>query len=117
MNRGKARCLESGHAGFGGRLPGKGPIYRDLAGQPTLPSKAALNAVTVTYANELRDHGILVNAVSPGSVATDQNGHRGVLTPDQGAKLPIRMATLPADGPTGTAVTADTDLTQHPLPW
>jgi putative transposase len=37
MNRGKARCLESGHAGFGGRLPGKGPIYRDLAGQPTLP--------------------------------------------------------------------------------
>ena len=24
------------HAGFGGRLPGKGPIYRDLAGQPTL---------------------------------------------------------------------------------
>ncbi len=38
MNRGKARCLESGHAGFGGRLPGKGPIYRDLAGQPTLPT-------------------------------------------------------------------------------
>lgn len=43
-------------------------------------SKAALNAVTVTYANELRDQGILVNAVSPGSVATDQNGHQGVLT-------------------------------------
>lgn len=80
-------------------------------------SKAALNAVTITYANELRDHGILVNAVSPGSVATDQNGHRGVLTPDQGAKLPIQMATLPADGPTGTAMTADTDLTQHLLPW
>jgi NAD(P)-dependent dehydrogenase (short-subunit alcohol dehydrogenase family) len=80
-------------------------------------SKAALNAVTVTYANELRDQGILVNAVSPGSVATDQNGHRGVLSPDQGALLPIRMATLPADGPTGTAVTADTDLAQHPLPW
>jgi NAD(P)-dependent dehydrogenase (short-subunit alcohol dehydrogenase family) len=80
-------------------------------------SKAALNAVTVTYANELRDQGILVNAVSPGSVATDQNGHQGVLTPDQGAKLPIRMATLPADGPTGIAVTAETDLTQHPLPW
>lgn len=80
-------------------------------------SKAALNAVTITYANELRDQRILVNAVSPGSVATDQNGHRGVLTPDQGATLPIRMATLPADGPTGTAVTVDTDLTHHPLPW
>jgi NAD(P)-dependent dehydrogenase (short-subunit alcohol dehydrogenase family) len=80
-------------------------------------SKAALNAVTVTYANELRESKILVNAVSPGSVATDQNGHLGVLTPDQGARLPIRMATLPADGPTGTAVTADNDLTEHPLPW
>jgi len=80
-------------------------------------SKAALNAVTITYANELRDKGILVNAVSPGSVATDQNGHRGVLTPDQGAKLPVRMATLPDDGPTGIAVTADTDLSEHPLPW
>jgi NAD(P)-dependent dehydrogenase (short-subunit alcohol dehydrogenase family) len=80
-------------------------------------SKAALNAVTITYANELRDQKILVNAVSPGSVATDQNGHRGVLTPDQGAKLPIRMATLPTGGPTGIAVTADADLKEHPLPW
>ncbi len=25
MNRWKAQCLESGHAEFGGRLPGKGP--------------------------------------------------------------------------------------------
>jgi hypothetical protein len=25
------------HAGFGGRLSGKGPQQRDLAGQPTLP--------------------------------------------------------------------------------
>lgn len=80
-------------------------------------SKAALNAATVTYANELRELGILVNAVSPGSVATDQNGHRGVLTAEEGAMLPIRMATLPADGPTGSAVTADNDLTEHPLPW
>lgn len=94
------------------------------SGDPAFPqllaynsSKAALNAVTVTYANELRGQGILVNAVSPGSVATDQNGHRGVLSPEQAARLPIRMATLPADSPTGLAVTADTDLTEHPLPW
>ncbi|MEV7087145.1 SDR family oxidoreductase [Streptomyces sp. NPDC093085] len=80
-------------------------------------SKASLNAITVTYANELRNAGILVNAVSPGSVATDQNGHGGVLTAEQGALLPIRMATLPSDGPTGTAVTADEDLTHHRLPW
>lgn len=80
-------------------------------------SKAALNAITITYANELRGAGILVNAVSPGSVATDQNGHLGTLTPEQGARLPVRMATLPPDGPTGTAVTADDTLARHPLPW
>lgn len=57
-----------------------------------------------------------LDVTDPASAA-DQNGHQGVLTPDQGAKLPVRMATLPAGGPTGTAVTADTDLTQHPLPW
>jgi len=80
-------------------------------------AKAALNAITITYANELRAEGILVNAVSPGSVATDQNGHLGTLTPEQGARLPVRMATLPPGGPTGTAVTADDDLIEHPLPW
>jgi hypothetical protein len=39
INRWRARCGESSHAGFGGRLPGKGPHshgMRDLAGQPTL---------------------------------------------------------------------------------
>jgi NAD(P)-dependent dehydrogenase (short-subunit alcohol dehydrogenase family) len=80
-------------------------------------SKTALNAITVTYANELRAEGILVNAVSPGSVATDQNGHAGILTTEQGARLPIRMATLPSGGPSGTAVTAAEDLSHHPLAW
>src|SRR3989440_9601680 len=40
INRGRARCPESGHAGFGGRLHGKGPNLgkpgKDLAVQPTL---------------------------------------------------------------------------------
>ncbi|WP_406049195.1 SDR family NAD(P)-dependent oxidoreductase [Kribbella sp. NBC_00889] len=80
-------------------------------------SKTALNAVTVAYANELRSEGILVNAVSPGSVATDQNGHAGLLTTEQGARLPIRMATLASGGPTGIAVTADEDLDHHLLAW
>ena len=80
-------------------------------------SKTALNAITVAYANELRSEGMLVNAVSPGSVATDQNGHAGVLTTEQGARLPIRMATLAAGGPTGTAVTAAEDLSHHLLAW
>jgi NAD(P)-dependent dehydrogenase (short-subunit alcohol dehydrogenase family) len=65
------------------------------------PSKTMLNAVTVQYAKELRDTNILINAACPGYCATDLNGFRGVRTPEQGAAIAIRLATLPDDGPTG----------------
>ena len=64
-------------------------------------SKTALNALTVFFARELRDTPIKINAVSPGFVATDLNGHSGFLTPEQGAKVPVAFATLPVDGPSG----------------
>ena len=64
-------------------------------------SKTAVNAITVFFANELRQTNIKVNAVSPGYVATDLNDHQGFLTPQQGAILPVAIATLTADGPTG----------------
>jgi NAD(P)-dependent dehydrogenase (short-subunit alcohol dehydrogenase family) len=63
-------------------------------------SKSALNSVTVSYANELRDTGIKVNAADPGYCATDLNGHAGPRTPAQGAIAAVRLATLPDDGPT-----------------
>ena len=65
------------------------------------PSKTYLNAVTVQYAKELRGTGILINLGCPGYVATDLNGHRGHRTPEQGAAIAIRLATLPDDGPSG----------------
>jgi len=65
------------------------------------PSKTFLNAVTVQYARELKDTNILINAGCPGFVATDLNGFRGVRTPEQGAAIAIRLATLPDGGPTG----------------
>ncbi|MGN9906066.1 SDR family oxidoreductase [Phytohabitans sp. LJ34] len=64
-------------------------------------SKSALNSITVTYANELRDTPIKVNAADPGYCATDLNGHAGPRTPAQGAVAAVRLATLPQDGPTG----------------
>ena len=73
-----------------------GPISAAYA-----PSKTFLNAVTVQYAKELRGTGILVNLGCPGFVATDLNGFRGVRTPEQGAAIAIRLATLPDDGPSG----------------
>ncbi|SEP67374.1 Short-chain dehydrogenase [Lentzea xinjiangensis] len=64
-----------------------------------MPSKTFLNAVTVQYAKELT--GIKVNAVCPGYVATDFNGFQGHETPANGARIAVRLATLPDDGPTG----------------
>ncbi|MFE2698711.1 SDR family oxidoreductase [Streptomyces mirabilis] len=65
------------------------------------PSKAALNALTVQYANELRKNGILINAADPGYVNTEINNHSGYLTVAQGAAVLVRVATLGAGGPTG----------------
>ncbi len=64
-------------------------------------SKTALNAVSVAFAKELAPFGIKVNAVEPGSVATDLNGNNGAQTPDEGAASAIRLATIGPDGPTG----------------
>lgn len=64
-------------------------------------SKAAVNALTVFYANDLRETAIKVNAADPGYCATDLNGFSGMRTPEEGARTAVRLATLPADGPTG----------------
>jgi NAD(P)-dependent dehydrogenase (short-subunit alcohol dehydrogenase family) len=64
-------------------------------------SKAALNAITVSFAKELAPHGLRVNAAAPGYTATDLNGHQGRRTVQQGAGIIVRLATLEADGPTG----------------
>jgi NAD(P)-dependent dehydrogenase (short-subunit alcohol dehydrogenase family) len=74
------------------------------AGPPSAgysPSKSMLNNLTVQYAKELRDTNILINAACPGFTATDLNGFRGFRTPEQGAAIAIRLATLPDGGPTG----------------
>jgi NAD(P)-dependent dehydrogenase (short-subunit alcohol dehydrogenase family) len=64
-------------------------------------SKVALNAITVSFAKELEPLGIKVNAVEPGHVRTDLNGNSGVLTPEEGAQIVIKMSLLGPDGPTG----------------
>jgi NAD(P)-dependent dehydrogenase (short-subunit alcohol dehydrogenase family) len=72
-----------------------------------VPSKTALTSLTLQYARDLRPDGILVNAVCPGYCATDLNNFSGTRTPAQGAIAAVRMATIPADGPTGTFTDED----------
>jgi NAD(P)-dependent dehydrogenase (short-subunit alcohol dehydrogenase family) len=89
-----------------------GPFASLLPSAAYSPSKTALTALTVQYANELRKDGILVNAVAPGFVATDSNNHSGFLPVEQGAAVLVRLATLGPDGPT-----AGFFGEEGPVPW
>jgi NAD(P)-dependent dehydrogenase (short-subunit alcohol dehydrogenase family) len=64
-------------------------------------SKAALNMLTVVLAQHLADTAIKVNAAHPGWVKTDLGGADAPLDVTEGAKTAVRLALLPADGPTG----------------
>ncbi len=84
------------------------PKFVDLPGFfwafPYVVSKTAINALTVHYANELRDTNIKVNVVNPGLRDTEIAGvpMRGAGDPAGGATHIVEMALLPDDGPTGT---------------
>ncbi|MFC5528490.1 SDR family oxidoreductase [Cohnella yongneupensis] len=75
-------------------------------------SKTAVNALTVFFANELKNTRIKVNSADPGYCATDMTGHAGSRSPAQGAIAAVRLATLPPDGPTGVFYNED-----GPVPW
>ncbi|MBV9134121.1 MAG: SDR family oxidoreductase [Chloroflexi bacterium] len=68
-------------------------------------SKAALNMLTVRYAQALPT--IKFNVATPGEVAThkfantDMSNHMGELTVTEGTDSIVKLATLGADGPTG----------------
>lgn len=64
-------------------------------------SKAALNVLTIKLAAELRNTGMLVNAVCPGWVRTNMGGMAAPRSVTQGAKGIVWAATLPDDGPSG----------------
>ena len=82
----------SSEAGAFASLSGATPAYS--------VSKAALNALTVMLADDLRRDGILVNAVCPGWIATDMGGPGGRPV-QEGARNVVWAAVLPDDGPTG----------------
>jgi NAD(P)-dependent dehydrogenase (short-subunit alcohol dehydrogenase family) len=66
----------------------------------------------VAFAAELASAGIKVNAACPGLTATDLNDFHGTRTVEEGAREPVRLALLGADGPTGTLSNEE-----GPVPW
>ena len=86
--------------------------YRAIFGPGYAASKTALNAMTLAMALELESTGIKVNAACPGYTKTNLNNYSGTQTVEEGAREPVRLALLGADGPTGTFSNND-----GPLPW
>ncbi|GGU82359.1 hypothetical protein GCM10010211_55430 [Streptomyces albospinus] len=78
-------------------------------------SKAALNALTVLYAQTLAEDGFKVNALAPGLRATDLNPRAAAAggDPAEAAQGALRLALLPDDGPTGGFFSWD----GTPVPW
>ncbi len=76
-------------------------------------AKAAVNALTVTFANELRPANVLVNAVCPGFTATFPGGESmGARPAADGAASVVWAAVLGDDGPSGGFFRDG-----KPLPW
>jgi NAD(P)-dependent dehydrogenase (short-subunit alcohol dehydrogenase family) len=63
-------------------------------------SKAAVNALTKTLANEFRGHNILINGQHPGNIRTDMNPG-GTYPPEHAVATAVYLASLPDGGPTG----------------
>lgn len=80
-------------------------------------SKAALNMYTINLAYELRDTAFKVNAVCPGFVATDFNGHRGTGTVQEAGTRISKYAMLGEDGPTGKFISEEHNPETGACPW
>jgi NAD(P)-dependent dehydrogenase (short-subunit alcohol dehydrogenase family) len=87
-----------------------GRFESTIIGPAYTSSKAALNMLTTQYAKAFP--GMRINAVDPGYTGTDLNNHRGTQTVTEGTDAIVRMATIGADGPTGTFTSRD-----GTVPW
>ncbi len=103
--------VSSGLGSLGWLSDPSNPFYGvNILGYNT--SKTALNAVTVSFAKDLKNSGIRVNAADPGYTATDFNGHTGYRTVEQAAAGIVWLATQDASGPTGGFF-----FEQERVPW
>jgi NAD(P)-dependent dehydrogenase (short-subunit alcohol dehydrogenase family) len=96
-----------------GTIETAGEQFGDFIVPAYTASKAALNGFTVALANKLGKASTLkVNSAHPGWVKTDLGGAAAPMEIVDGAKTAVRLATLPADGPTGEFFHGD-----NRLPW
>ena len=75
-------------------------------------SKAALNSLTIAFAKEFRDTPMKINSAHPGWVKTDLGTEAAPVELEDGPRVLLTLATLPAEGPTGQFFEEE-----GPLPW
>ncbi|HYK89972.1 MAG TPA: SDR family NAD(P)-dependent oxidoreductase [Acidobacteriota bacterium] len=90
-NYGRVVNISSGYGSFAEGLEGPAPYSL---------SKAALNAMTLKLASEVRGN-VKVNAACPGWVRTRMGGPEAPRSVEEGADTIVWLATLPDDGPSG----------------
>src|SRR5688572_15886504 len=99
---GRVVNVSSGYGSFAEGLEGPAPYAL---------SKAALNALTVKLASEVKGD-VKVNAACPGWVRTRMGGPGADSSPEEGADTVVWLATLPASGPSGGFFRR-----RKPIPW
>ncbi len=81
-------------------------------------SKVALHMISQLLARDVAEDNILVNVYSPGLVQTDMGPPDAPLTPEQGARTAVWLATLDDDGPRGKYFAEMRWTgTPHEVPW
>lgn len=91
--------------------------YHSVKGVCYVPSKAALNAFTITLAYELRNLPFKVNSIDPGYTATDFNNFSGPGTVESAAAFIVKHTLTDENGPTGKFFSNDIEDESEESPW
>ncbi len=86
-------------------------IYKDIYMPTYAATKAAVNSLTLSYARQLAEFGIKVNAICPGLTATAATNYQGRPVEDA-AVIAVDMALLDVGTATGTFCNDEGEL-----PW
>lgn len=93
-------------------LQQKPRVFRRFLVPAYTASKAALNGLTVALAHRAQGTPLKINSAHPGWVRTPLGGQDAPMTPAEGARTAVTLATLPPEGPSGQFFHLG-----EPLPW